>query len=127
MEDNKTENRTENKEGETKVSPLSLHNIYRNINISVESLDKIIICLFAALVLVLIIGVLNRGFVVEFDSQGGTYIESQKHLHGETIDYFEPERDGYEFTGWALDTGCKLMWDKDREVIESVKLYGCWK
>ena len=115
-----------NKEGETAVSPLSLHNIYKNIKISVRTLDKIIVGLIIALFIVLFIGMQNRGFTIEFDSQGGTSIEIQKKMYGDKIDREIPEREGYEFAGWSLYPDCSSIWNMEDEVTGSMKLYACW-
>jgi len=55
MEEKNIKNINEDKEGETKVSPLSLHNLYSHIKISVKTLDKIIIGLIIALAVIVIL------------------------------------------------------------------------
>ena len=114
------------KEGETKVSPLSLHNLYSHLNISVKTLDMIIVGLVAALIIVLIISLDNRGFVIEFDSMGGSDVASQKLYYGDRITYEEPERQGYRFDGWSLNRDCNGRYDPDSEIDGSFKLYACW-
>lgn len=126
MKDNKLEKKNENIEGETKVSPLSLHNIYKNINISIKTLDYIIVGLILTLVIVLIIAFSNRGFTIEFDCQGGTNIEPIKRMYGETIGDVYTSRQGYKFDFWALDQGCTNKWDNNKEITDSIKLYACW-
>ena len=125
MEDNKIKN-NESEKGETSVSPSSLHNIYSYIKINPKTLDYIIIGLIVALVIVLIISLNNRGFIIEFDSQGGTDIAAQKHMYGEQIEYHVPTRQGYRFKGWYLDKDCKNMWPNNQEITGSMKLYACW-
>ena len=117
MEERKDTNNPNEQKGETGVSPLSLHNLYSHVKISVKTLDKIIVG---------VIALSNKGFTVEFDSRGGTAVAIQKHLHGEKIDYSVPEREGYEFTGWALDEACSILWDPEEEITGSIKLYACW-
>ena len=112
--------------GETDVSPVSFHNLYKHLNISIKTLDFIIVFLVVALIIALMFSIKNRGFLIEFDSQGGTYIETQKHYYGEKIDYIIPTRDNYKFAGWSLDKDCSNKWDQNREIIESTKLYACW-
>ena len=125
MEENNIKN-NELEKGETNVSPSSLHNIYSHIKISPKTLDFIIVFLILALVLVLIISLNNRGFTIEFDSQGGTNIDSQKHMYGEKINNEIPSREGYRFDGWYLDSDCKNKWDENYEITGSMKLYACW-
>ena len=127
MEERKDIETTNEQKGETKVSPLSLHNLYSHVKISVKTLDRIIVGLIIALIIAVVIGLSNNGFLVEFDSQGGTPVESQKHLHGEKIDPVVPEREGYEFIGWALDQACSILWDEQEEITGSIRLYACWK
>ncbi len=126
MEERKDTNNPNKQKGETGVSPLSLHNLYSHVKISVKTLDKIIVGLIIALIVTVVIALSNKGFTVEFDSRGGTAVAIQKHLHGEKIDYSVPEREGYEFTGWALDEACSILWDPEEEITGSIKLYACW-
>ena len=124
MDNNNINN--EKEKGETKVSPSNIHNIYSYIKIDLKTLDIIIFILLASLVIALIIGLNNRGFIIEFDSQGGTNIPFQKHMYGENIDYQIPTREGYQFNGWALDRDCSNMWNDEYEITASMKLYACW-
>lgn len=68
----------------------------------------------------------RRGFVIEFDSMGGSYIEPQKHMYGEKIEYIVPQRDGYTFEGWSTSQSCLDMLNEDAEIVDSMKLYACW-
>lgn len=112
--------------GEMNVSPLSLHNIYKNIHISVRTLDFIIVGLIGLLVIVLMIGFNNRGFVIEFDTQGGTPVASQKLMYGDLIEYEEPTREGYHFDGYSRYASCEDRFDKETPIDGSMKLYACW-
>lgn len=126
MEEKKTEIINDEKEGETKVSPLSLHNLYSHLNISVKTLDKIIIGLLITLVLIIVFAISNRGFTIEFDCQGGTSIEPIKRMYGETIGDVSTSREGYTFDYWASDQACNNKWSADTEITNSIKLYACW-
>lgn len=126
MEEKNTKNINEEKEGETKVSPLSLHNLYSHIKISVKTLDKIIIGLIIALAVIVIFAISNRGFTIEFDCQGGTSIEPIKRMYGETIGDLSTSREGYTFDYWASDQACNNKWSNDAEITNSIKLYACW-
>ena len=125
MEENNIINNELDK-GETNVSPSGLHNIYSHIKVSKRTLDFIIVFLILALFAVLIYSLNNRGFTIEFDCQGGTNIEVQKHMYGEKIDNQIPTREGYRFDGWYLDSDCKNKWPDDQEITGSMKLYACW-
>ena len=60
------------------VPQRQLRGLYSKVNISVKSLNIIIVVLAAALILCMVVGVSNAGFTVQFDSLGGTTVESQK-------------------------------------------------
>ena len=126
MEEKEKTVKIENEEGETAVSPLSFHNIYKHIHISVKALDYIIVGLVALLILVLVIGLNNRGFLIEYDTRGGTPVETQKKMYGDKIDMEIPEREGYVFEGWSTYPDCSVLWDEDMEISGSMKLYACW-
>ena len=126
MEEKKTEIINDEKEGETIVSPLSLHNLYSHLNISVKTLDKIIIGLLITLVLIIVFAISNRGFTVEFDCQGGSSIEPIKRMYGETIGDLSTSREGYTFDYWATDQACNNKWSNDAEITNSIMLYACW-
>ncbi len=110
-----------------KTAPLSLHNLYSHVKISVKTLDRIIVGLILALAVVVIYAISNQGFTVEFDPRGGTPVETQKHLYGEKIDWKVSQREGSRFLGWAVDEDCKVYWEEDQEITGSVKLYACWE
>lgn len=110
-----------------KTAPLSLHNLYSHVKISVKTLDRIIVGLILVLAVVVIYAVSNQGFTVEFDPRGGTPVETQKHLYGEKIDWKVSQREGSRFLGWAVDEDCKIYWEEDQEITGSVKLYACWE
>lgn len=108
--------------------PRQLRGLYSKVNISVRALNIIIILLAAALVACMAVGVSNGGFVVNFDSQGGTTVESQKYMYGERIEAPEaPAREGYIFDGWYLDRDGSRPWDMEKDTVtESMTLYAGW-
>ncbi|MDE7030218.1 MAG: InlB B-repeat-containing protein [Lachnospiraceae bacterium] len=106
-----------------------LRGLYSKVNISVRSLNIIILVLAAALVVCMAVGVSNGGFTVSFDTLGGTAVESQKHMYGELLDVPEPPtREGYVFDGWYLDQNTTRPWDLEKDTItESLTLYAGWR
>ena len=81
-----------------------LRGLYSKVNISVRSLNIIIIVLAAALIVCMAVGVSNGGFTVSFDPLGGTTVENQRYMYGERIEApTPPTREGYVFDGWYLD------------------------
>ena len=106
-----------------------LRGLYSKVNISVRSLNIIIVVLAAALVVCMAAGVSNAGFSVRFDTVGGTTVESQKRMYGELIEAPDPPaREGYVFDGWYLDQNATRPWDLQKDVVtESVTMYAGWR
>lgn len=106
-----------------------LRGLYSKVNISVKSLNIIIIVLAVALVVCMAVGVSNAGFTIRFDSMGGTMVESQKHMYGELIEVpVSPTREGYLFDGWYLDQNTIRPWDLEKDIVtESLTLYAGWR
>ena len=106
-----------------------LRGLYSKVNISVRSLNIIIVVLAAALVVCMAAGVSNAGFNVQFDTVGGTTVESQKRMYGEQIEAPDPPaREGYVFDGWYLDQNATRPGDLEKDVVtESVTLYAGWR
>ncbi len=106
-----------------------LRGLYSKVNISVKSLNIIIIVLAVALVVCMAVGVSNAGFTIRFDSMGGTMVESQKHMYGELIEVpVSPTREGYLFDGWYLDQNTMRPWDLEKDIVtESLTLYAGWR
>lgn len=109
--------------------PKQLRGLYDRVNISVKSLNIIIVVLCAILVACLAFGVSNRGYDVTFDTLGGTSVESQLRMYGEYVEAPEPpSREGYEFSGWYLDEGLTRPWNLQEDTITgSITLYAGWK
>lgn len=106
-----------------------LRGLYKNVNISVKSLNIIIVVLCTALIICMAIGIANRGFTVSFNSMGGTPVESQKLMYGDLLtETEEPTREGYHFTGWYTDENLNLPWNLQEDpVTESITLYAGWE
>ena len=124
MDNKELETKTENEEKTPKFRGL-----YRYVNISVKSLDRIIIVCIAVIIIVTLFALRDPGFTVTFDSRGGSDIAATKYQYGETIDISEPPtREGYKFTGWYTDSGCTRPWDLESDTIEgSFTLYAGWE
>ena len=103
--------------------------LYRHVNISVKSLDRIIIACLAVIVLVVALELRNPGFTVTFDSKGGTDVPAHNQMYGELLEVpEEPTREGYQFTGWYVDPGCDILWAEDVRTIDSdIVLYAGWE
>lgn len=115
------------KHGESKSSPLQLRGLYSKVNISVKTLDKIIVVLFVAIIVCIVLGLSNNGFKVDFNCLGGTSIEARKYEYGEKVIVDNPTREGYEFNYWALDENCNIRANLDTMIVDSdFTLYACW-
>ena len=110
-------------------SPRQLRGLYRNVKISVKTLDTIIIACILVIVVLLAIDLQNPGFTITFDSRGGTDVPAQNQMYGELLDVPEtPTREGYLFTGWYKDHACFEQWNVEIETIETdTTLYAGWE
>lgn len=114
---------------EEEKSPRQLRGLYDRVNISVGTLNIVIIILSIALIGCLAFGVSHRGYQITFDSLGGTAVESQKQMYGEPLQIpEEPVREGYTFDGWYRDSNLTVPWNEEEDIItESITLYAGWK
>lgn len=103
--------------------------LYRNIKMSVKTANILVIIGCVALLFTMFFLVQHNGFTIKFDTDGGSYVESCKVLHSETIPEIEtPVKEGYSFTGWYTDRACTQEWDiKADKVTESMTLYAGWE
>ena len=106
----------------------SFRGLYKNVNISVKTLDKIIIGGIAVIILLLIFGVANNGYTVSFHSKGGTDVASQDCMYADLVAEPEPPtREGYVFSGWYMDENCQYPWDFEiSQVGGDMTLYAGW-
>ena len=58
--------------GEQEKQIPKFRGLYRHVNISVKSLDRIIIVCVALILLIVALEMRNPGFTITFDSKGGT-------------------------------------------------------
>ncbi len=105
-----------------------LRGLYKHVKISVSTLNKVIIALCAALIIVLAIAVSNRGFTITFDTTGGTSVEAQRLMYGDFVEApEEPQREGYAFSGWYADENLTIPWDIETDTVTaSMTLYAAW-
>ena len=62
---------------------------------------------------------------VEFNSTGGTYIDTQTFKCGEKIEnYSNPQKDGYVFEGWYLG---EVQYNFDDIVVDDITLTAKWR
>ena len=106
----------------------SFRGLYKNVKISVKTLDKIIIGGIAVIILLLIFGVANNGYTVSFNSKGGTDVASQDCMYADLVAEPEPPtRQGYVFSGRYMDENCQYPWDFEvSQVGGDMTLYAGW-
>lgn len=115
--------------GNQERQPRQLRGLYRNVKISIKTLDTIIITCIVVIVVLLAIDLRNPGFTITFDSKGGTDVAPQNQMYGQLLDMPEPPtREGYVFTGWYRDAACDNPWQAQTDTIqEDLTLYAGWK
>ena len=115
--------------GNQERQPRQLRGLYRNVKISIKTLDTIIITCIVVIVVLLAIGLRNPGFTITFDSKGGTDVAPQNQMYGQLLDMPEPPtREGYVFTGWYRDAACDNPWQAQTDTIqEDLTLSAGWK
>ena len=104
--------------------------IYKNVKISVKTLDFVIVGGIALMVILILFGIANNGYTVTFDSRGGTDVEAQTDvMHTDLLAEPEPPtREGYRFTGWYQDENCIYPWNfQEMNVSQSMTLYAGWE
>lgn len=102
--------------------------LYKHVNVSVKTLDYIIVTCILVIIVFVALELRNPGFTISFDSNGGTDVPAQTQMYGELLELPEaPTREGYEFTGWYIDDACYDIWDVENRIIESdMTLYAGW-
>ena len=103
--------------------------LYRYVHISVKALDIIIIVCIAVIILVTALSMKDRGFVVNFDSRGGSDVAAIKYQYGDFVaPAEEPVREGYSFSGWYKDPNCQEPWISDEDTVTGAfTLYAGWE
>ena len=118
------EDQTPRKEPES-----SFRGLYKNVKISVKTLDLLIVGGIVLMILLVIYGIANNGYTVTFDSNGGTDVAMLTDMmYGDYIPEPEPPtREGYIFGGWFKDENCLYPWDMEQSIVcESTTLHALW-
>ena len=111
------------------AEPKQLKGLYKNVTISVKTLNIVTIVCVVAIILLVAMALQTPGLTVTFDSMGGTDVASQKQMYGELLVLPQPPtREGYTFTGWYKDYACYEPWDVAADTIQSeLTLYAGWE
>lgn len=105
------------------------YKFYDKLNISVSTLNKVIIGLIALIILLTAIGMMTgKGLKVDFDTQGGSAVES---IYVKYLDKLEKPlsvKPGYKLKAWARYADGAYEWDFDNEKVEdNLLLYAIWE
>lgn len=105
------------------------YNIYDKINASVSTLNKVIIGLFALILLLIFIGMqTSKGIKVEFDTQGGSAVDTIYVQYLDKLERPTSVKPGYKLKAWARYADGSYAWDFDTEQVESdLLLYAIWE
>ena len=104
--------------------------IYKNVKISVKTLDFVIVGGIILMIALVLFGIANNGYTVSFDSKGGTDVAAQTDLmYGDYVAEPEPPtREGYIFAGWYLDENYNYPFDFETVIVDgSATLYARWE
>lgn len=103
--------------------------LYAKVNMSLKTANIMVTVFIVLLVAATVFIVGHSGFTVNFDTDGGSHIESVKVMHSQTVDIKEkPVKEGYIFTGWYTDRDCTEIFDINTDtVMNSMTLYAGWE
>ncbi len=103
--------------------------LYAKIRMSVRTANILVIVMVLLLCAAFVFVVRHNGFTVQFDTDGGSRVESVRVLYAEKLAVPEaPVKEGYVFTGWYTDPTCKTPWNMETDtVIGSMTLYAGWE
>ena len=68
--------------------------IYGSKDVPIKILDKLILGLILATVILTVVFTVNGGYFVNFETDGGTEIESQKLRYGQLVEKLADKRNG---------------------------------
>lgn len=101
--------------------------LYRGLTISAKAANIASVVTIALLMVIIIYAVMNGGFTVTFDSNGGTDVESFQVDYGVYEGELDtPTREEYTFDGWYLDENFTTEYTSDYIFSDNTTLYAKW-
>lgn len=92
--------------------------IYGSKDVPIRILDGLIGVLIVAIVVLITIFTINGGYMITFDTAGGSEVASVKLRHGEVIaEPEQPTKAGYEFAGWYYGPDQEFLWAFDSGTV----------
>ena len=86
--------------------PRQLRGLYKNVKVSVRTLNIAIIALVLFILVFVAFDLRNPGLQITFDSRGGSDVAPQIQMYGEPLNLPEsPTREGYEFAPTEMFSG----------------------
>ena len=113
---------------EDRNAPRQLRGLYRHVNVSLRTLNLVIVLGLILLVVAIAWATRTGGYHVTFDPRGGTDVPYQELRYGDTVAQPEPPtREGYRFVGWYQDEACNLPWDFSQDLVSGdLTLFAKW-
>ena len=69
----------------------------------------------------------KKEYIVDFDSNGGSYVEPEEVQEGDTVTRpTDPTKKCYDFAGWYQDSELTIAYDFDTPVTSDMTLYAKW-
>ena len=105
--------------------------VYGSKDVPIRILDGFIFGAIAVVLLLVFRFATHGGYVVTFDTDGGSAVEEQTLKHGDLV--MEPEtpvKPGYVLKEWitSLDPSLAKTWNFDEDMVENdVTLYAVWE
>ncbi len=104
--------------------------IYKSKDVPIRILDAFIFGAFALILLLVIVFAVNGGYQVEFQTNGGSQVPSQRLRYGSLVEEPEmPRMAGYDFDGWVTLPPPSIgeRWDFAQDKVEGdMTLYALW-
>lgn len=102
--------------------------IYGSKDVPIKILDRFIIGAILLAIVLTVVFAVNGGFIVSFDSDGGSAVASQKLRYDAYVEEPEiPVKAGYDFAGWYCADDPKIMWNfEKRQVYGDMTLIAKW-
>ena len=119
----------ENSSEQENVQTPPYRGLYRYGHISVKALDWIIVGCVVVIFIAVFLGRQQPGLLIQFDSQGGTPVESVRVEYGNLLtEPAAPTREGFDFTGWFRDPAAVATWNfQEDQVTDELTLYAGWQ
>lgn len=104
--------------------------MYQSKDIPIKVLDMFILGIFVVIFILVIVFAVNGGYNVEFNTDGGSEVLTQRLRYGNLIEEpQEPQKAGYTFSGWVTSEDPSLAeeWDFAQDKVEGdMVLYALW-